>query len=138
MWETIHYLNDLYLVLKFQNYFGIHRVAPLQNGSSNNKVLQNGDISSNINKESSDVIKRKNIQQSVPDDDGISSESDTDSAEYIVKYKIWYYIFYLGTTLGDEVFYATFIPFWFWNIDGFVGESLRCGPWLCILVSYLD
>lgn len=36
--------------------------------------------------------------------------------------RFWYYVFLLGTGLGDELFYSCFIPFWFWNIDGFVGR----------------
>lgn len=36
--------------------------------------------------------------------------------------KVWYYLFLIGTELGDELFYACFIPFWFWNIDGYVGR----------------
>lgn len=24
----------------------------------------------------------------------------------------------------DELFYATMIPFWFWNIDGYVGRRV--------------
>lgn len=26
--------------------------------------------------------------------------------------------------LLDEIFYATMIPFWFWNIDGYVGRRV--------------
>lgn len=38
--------------------------------------------------------------------------------------KFWYYVFFLGTALGDEIFYSCFIPFWFWNVDGFVGRRV--------------
>lgn len=38
--------------------------------------------------------------------------------------KFWYYVFFLGTELGDEIFYSCFIPFWFWNVDGFVGRRV--------------
>lgn len=44
--------------------------------------------------------------------------------EFKVTNKFWYYLFVLGTALGDEVFYSCFIPFWFWNIDGFVGRRV--------------
>ncbi|KAG8236156.1 hypothetical protein J437_LFUL001574 [Ladona fulva] len=56
--------------------------------------------------------------------DGPSSESDSESNEYVVTNKFWYYLFCLGTALGDEIFYASFIPFWFWNIDGAVGRRV--------------
>lgn len=38
--------------------------------------------------------------------------------------KFWFYLFTVCTALGDEIFYATFIPFWFWNIDGAVGRRV--------------
>lgn len=36
--------------------------------------------------------------------------------------KFWYYLFWFGTILGDELFYATMIPFWFWNVDSAVAR----------------
>nr|UVW99780.1 sphingosine-1-phosphate phosphatase [Nephotettix cincticeps] len=57
-------------------------------------------------------------------DDALSSESDVEQPPYIISNKFWYYLFLFGTYLGDEVFYATFIPFWFWNIDGAVGRRI--------------
>lgn len=44
--------------------------------------------------------------------------------EYEITNKFWYYLFVFGTALGDEVFYASFIPFWFWNVDGAVGRRV--------------
>lgn len=44
--------------------------------------------------------------------------------EFEITNKFWYYLFILGTALGDEVFYSCFIPFWFWNVDGFVGRRV--------------
>ncbi|XP_077285829.1 sphingosine-1-phosphate phosphatase 1-like [Arctopsyche grandis] len=38
--------------------------------------------------------------------------------------KFWFYLFTVCTALGDEIFYATSIPFWFWNIDGAVGRRV--------------
>lgn len=46
------------------------------------------------------------------------------SHDYLVLNKFWYWLFIIGTELGDEVFYATFIPFWFWNVDGAVGRRV--------------
>lgn len=43
---------------------------------------------------------------------------------FTVTNKFWYYVFVLGTALGDEIFYSCFIPFWFWNVDGFVGRRV--------------
>lgn len=38
--------------------------------------------------------------------------------------KFWYYLFWFGTMLGDEIFYATMIPFWFWNVDSAVARRV--------------
>lgn len=42
--------------------------------------------------------------------------------KFEVTNKFWYYLFLIGTGLGDELFYSSFIPFWFWNVDGYVGR----------------
>jgi len=46
----------------------------------------------------------------------------------VIYYKInnifWYSLFWIGSQLGDEGFYALFFSFWFWNIDGAVGRRV--------------
>ncbi len=37
---------------------------------------------------------------------------------------MWYWLFFLGTQLGDETYYSIFFTFWFWNIDGAVGRRI--------------
>ncbi|XP_022900250.1 sphingosine-1-phosphate phosphatase 2-like [Onthophagus taurus] len=51
-------------------------------------------------------------------------KSKEDNPPYVITNKLWYYLFKLGTELGDELFYSLFIPFWFWNVDGFVGRRV--------------
>ncbi|EZA51089.1 hypothetical protein DMN91_002674 [Ooceraea biroi] len=43
---------------------------------------------------------------------------------YTITNSFWYYLFLFGTELGDEIFYSTFIPFLFWNIDGAIGRRV--------------
>ncbi|XP_019624265.1 PREDICTED: sphingosine-1-phosphate phosphatase 1-like [Branchiostoma belcheri] len=43
---------------------------------------------------------------------------------YRVNNKMWYYLFCFGSSLGGELFYITFFPFWFWNIDYFVSRRV--------------
>lgn len=61
-------------------------------------------------------------------DDNASEEpkkgTDKCARNYQINNKCWYYLFLIGTELGDEFFYATMIPFWFWNIDGAVGRRV--------------
>lgn len=35
-----------------------------------------------------------------------------------------YYLFHFGSALGNEVFYISFIPFVFWNIDPFIARKM--------------
>lgn len=53
-----------------------------------------------------------------------NGNSRQSGGEFEIGNKFWYYLFIFGTALGDEVFYSCFIPFWFWNVDGFVGRRV--------------
>ena len=59
---------------------------------------------------------------------GYSSSSPEVEDQNLVLYSVtnylWYYIFLLGTQLGDETYYSIFFCFWFWNIDGAVGRRV--------------
>uniref|UniRef100_A0A8D1E9Z4 Sphingosine-1-phosphate phosphatase 1 n=1 Tax=Sus scrofa TaxID=9823 RepID=A0A8D1E9Z4_PIG len=45
-----------------------------------------------------------------------------------------YYLFCLGTELGNELFYMLFFPFWIWNLDALVGRRLVV---IWVLAMYL-
>jgi sphingosine-1-phosphate phosphatase 1 len=59
---------------------------------------------------------------------GYSSSADNNDEEnrnivfYRIGSRLWYYLFFLGSQLGDETYYSIFFSFWFWNIDGYVGR----------------
>jgi hypothetical protein len=57
---------------------------------------------------------------------GVEDEENSSkwSKDQIVTNKFWYYLFKFGTGLGDEVFYAFWFSFWFWNVDGAVGRRV--------------
>lgn len=54
----------------------------------------------------------------------VDKDKEKEGPKYEVTNKFWYYLFVFGTALGDETFYACFIPFWFWNVDGAVGRRV--------------
>lgn len=102
--NSIEYLKDPHLVSHVQRYFGVlpkNRNEPFR--TSNGAAIKPG---------------------SDDDDQLQTSSSDSEEKEYVVTNKFWYFLFVLGTELGDEIFYASFIPFWFWNIDGAVGRRV--------------
>lgn len=128
MWEDlIEYLKDPLLVVKVQNFFGviyknisidkstdIVNSGPLPRRNSDVDIRQHKRIPSNIS----------NSSQSSYDTDTSAESTSKDEVECHISNKFWYWLFVIGTALGDEIFYATFIPFWFWNIDGAVGRRV--------------
>ncbi|XP_076841910.1 sphingosine-1-phosphate phosphatase 1 [Brachyhypopomus gauderio] len=44
--------------------------------------------------------------------------------EFLIQNKFFYYLFTLGTELGNELFYICFFPFLIWNVDPFVARRL--------------
>lgn len=51
-----------------------------------------------------------------------SEKCDKKEAKVEITNKWWFYLFWFGTVLGDELFYASMIPFWFWNVDSAVAR----------------
>ncbi|KAG5675158.1 hypothetical protein PVAND_005084 [Polypedilum vanderplanki] len=51
-----------------------------------------------------------------------SKKNDNSNQKYIVKNKFFYYLFLIGTELGDELFYGIFIPFCIHNCDNFLAR----------------
>lgn len=143
MWPIVDYLKRPELVVAVQEWFGIEYA-----NSRNEKHIDNDDTFFDQNKPTNletnqysndDEHKKHRRKQGLtiqgfalgdpfcttnlePKQKGI--ESDKTSAEYRITNKFWYYLFIVGTELGDELFYATMIPFWFWNIDGAVGRRI--------------
>lgn len=91
----IAYLNSPQLVVNVQQFFGV-------------KYNSGGKSRQQVNGQTPQQLK-----------DDPESESP---AKVTITNKFWYYLFLFGTELGDELFYATFIPFWLWNVDGQVGR----------------
>ena len=44
--------------------------------------------------------------------------------DYLINNTFLYYLFRFGASLGNEIFFITFFPFWFWNVDGYVGRLM--------------
>lgn len=43
---------------------------------------------------------------------------------FVIRNRALYYLFTLGTELGNELFCISFFPFWIWNVDPYVGRRL--------------
>lgn len=139
MSNFIQYYKDPHLVARIQEFFGVEihyendqKKALTGTKSNFDKNEQNGvdnvkNPSSNngyFNEESKNELKKHHCETKQSSDDTFSITQDECTEPYTIKNYFWYYLFRFGTELGDEVFYATFIPFWFWNIDGAVGRRI--------------
>lgn len=150
MWHsTIAYLSRPQLVVSVQEFFGI-RYMPQNSGADGDdgqlpqpESLQRESQHHKRNISSSSSDEGFNEQTATSSSDGggrrgvdsvdgerTSTGGGSDASDAIKPYAItnrfWYYLFVLGTELGDEIFYATMIPFWFWNVDGAVGRRVVC------------
>ncbi|XP_050443069.1 sphingosine-1-phosphate phosphatase 2-like [Adelges cooleyi] len=99
--KCINYLKDPALVARFQRFFGVVRLGNQQEESVVFTPAENGEWKTN----GSVVLKR---------DDG----------DHRITNKFWFYLFFLGTYLGDEIGYSIIIPFFIWNIDSAIGRKM--------------
>jgi len=101
------YLSDPELVAQIQKYYGVERIEPAVDNYSSSKQtpVHRKTVKSNDNNSSN------HEENAASDTDTVSSESDAESVGYRVTNWFWYYLFTLGTALGDELFYATSFHF---------------------------
>lgn len=109
LFAAIEYLKRAELVISVQEWFGVEY---------RNKIDDTEDENCAKN--------RSNRPKNIPSGDDIEKEKNVSNINSNVRItnKFWYYLFIIGTEFGDELFYATMIPFWFWNIDGAVGRRV--------------
>lgn len=134
--KFIEYLKDPLLVVKIQNFFGVIYTRHKQSQNCVNKSVTEQVIYSDrtdLQEEFNDIHQHKRYPSNISTSSQSSSSYETDTSAdsqppeeivCLINNKFWYYLFVIGTALGDEIFYATFIPFWFWNIDGAVGRRV--------------
>lgn len=149
--------QDPYLVSGFQNFFGVYRVDSVSNGNVNGLKSDKEANEKTKSKRNSNIITIKydrfdgdNIlrHRKTPSSGSENSKnspftsdgeeiSDVDSdlvytAQCKIENKFWYYFFSFGAGLGYEMFYASFFPFWIWNIDGAVCRRVM-NVWVLIM-----
>jgi len=148
--ELIKYLKDPQLVASIQQFFGVkihyhkhfeeiksnkiwqnrqdeHTCTKDDRNKKNYTSACNQDINGydTKNKEFNGCIKETEfIKQHKADVTNNHEETIMVSNNYTITNSFWYYLFFFGTELGDEIFYTTFIPFLFWNVDGAIGRRV--------------
>ncbi|KAI5751841.1 hypothetical protein M8J77_011318 [Diaphorina citri] len=128
--KAILHLKDPQLVADFQSKLGIQPCNRRNSIREQSKKCLNTDIDyeSNTRKKNSKSDKISEDEVTGDDTERKNShykvENHGDSKNFTVKNKFLYYFFYIGTYLGDEIFYSIYFPFWFWNVDYNVGRRI--------------
>ncbi|XP_050520620.1 sphingosine-1-phosphate phosphatase 2-like [Daktulosphaira vitifoliae] len=98
--KCLNYLKDPILVARFQKYFGIVRCH-----HQDENVALSHTVNNELNGNSSLAENR-------------------DGSNYQITNKFWFYLFFFGTYLGDEIGYSIIIPFFIWNVDSAIARKI--------------
>lgn len=77
---------------------------------------------------------KKSLADHGKDSKGRAASLQNCEQKYIVKNYFFYYLFKFSAALGQEVFYITFLPFIYWNIDRYSAKRLII---IWVLVMYI-
>lgn len=133
MGKLLSTLHSPQLVADFQRICGVSVLESeplIDNGTG--KPSNDFDISKLSDTVNVSKRKRKNGNKTDLENELQIGNSKSDLHSGSMKFKVTnrflYHIFCFGSNLGNEIFYICFFPFWFWNVDGYVGRRL-CFFW---------
>lgn len=152
--EYLDGLRDPILVWRFQNYFGVDRKSnddghagkesngdqPVSDTSRRRRgtLLHSRDNDSTwtaVTRNDDDGSKQQSPVTEDSEDSGIDNDGQRRGSDQVhIGNPFWYHMFCVGAALGDETFYSSFFPFWFWNVDGAV---FRRVVMIWVLVMYV-
>uniref|UniRef100_A0A3P8RV92 Sphingosine-1-phosphate phosphatase 1 n=1 Tax=Amphiprion percula TaxID=161767 RepID=A0A3P8RV92_AMPPE len=138
--ERLRYLQDPHLVARFQHFCGVRgtfsrsgagkagekptgvrrRIADLNLKEGSESPPQNGAAGG------APELREENGSEAPVKVKPLRKNSLTGDAgqEFLIQNRFLYYMFTLGTELGNESFYITFFPFIMWNVDVFISRRL--------------
>ncbi|NWH65338.1 SGPP1 phosphatase, partial [Geococcyx californianus] len=110
------HLQDPRKVAAFQRLCGVEGPAgwALNGGPPRGHPAGNGSVPGGA--ASPQRWRRRPRRNSLTEEDG--------SQEFSTRSRFLYYLFSLGTELGNELFYILFFPFCIWNLDAWLGRRL--------------
>lgn len=124
---------DPYLVLRFQNWCGLkeidedgnciegERTAKHTNGHVSTPHLKNG----YINGYTKNGFGKNGHCKTVSAEEYFKDREISSKKPQKYEYNAFCHaLFMFGSTLGNEVFYITFFPFLFWNIDEYIARRV--------------
>lgn len=132
-------LQSPLIVANFQKYFGVELIPSSCNGlgdGDKKRIAEKDQSPSTRTRSHTRVPSDGSIERSTDTSDYYDSSTETNgkTIAYVIRNKFWYYLFSFGAGLGYELFYASFFPIWFWNIDGAVGRRMVL---LWVIIMYI-
>lgn len=70
------------------------------------------------------TVREQKQRTETPCSSGDEYEDESGRREFRVTSPFWHVFFSLASNLGNEVFYCSFFPFWFWNVDTYVARRV--------------
>ncbi|XP_043111507.1 sphingosine-1-phosphate phosphatase 1 [Puntigrus tetrazona] len=152
--RLMQYLQDPQHVARFQRLCGVRGTEPrdrLRNGVPSTRrgdVHNGGGDATRRRTAGAESAREKrnngvangaagdNVNGQARDKDGVETQgsavkplrrnslTEDTGQEFIIDNKFLYYLFTLGTELGNELFYISFFPFFMWNVDAYVSRRL--------------
>ncbi|XP_041420896.1 LOW QUALITY PROTEIN: sphingosine-1-phosphate phosphatase 2 [Xenopus laevis] len=126
MAQLLTTLQDPQLVAQFQRYCGLS-LQP--KGEANGTSLGNYPLETNQRGRGKTTGGNGITQQNGNTNHSNGSYANgalkqVNTKKYRVQNYFLYYLFRFAAALGQEVFYITFLPFTYWNLDPFIGHRL--------------
>nr|DBA14411.1 TPA: hypothetical protein GDO54_005385 [Pyxicephalus adspersus] len=114
-WKMLsHSLQDPEKVAAFQQLCGVQRPPKEKEEEKKTECHPNG-------VENGTAIRRRGEEKQAQRRNSLTGE---EGQQFIIKNRLLYYLFTIGTELGNELFYISFFPFWIWNVDPYVGRRV--------------
>lgn len=145
--RIMDYLKDPRIVASIQQFFGVeiyykhdetfqeeknYAYTKLDDNERNSistchrKNINGCEMANNkqLNAKRINPLEQGTNEPTIQHKEALTVSNKKNDPNYVITNLFWYYTFAFGTELGDELFYSTFIPFLFWNIDGAVGQRV--------------
>lgn len=124
---------DPYLVLRFQNFCGLKAKKEEkdpgekdENGDLSPAKYTNGHVSNGfVNGYAKNGLIKNGHWKPSSEEKLLDSRKMESTRLQTYEYNpLWHALFTFGSTLGNEIFYITFFPFLFWNIDEYIARRM--------------
>ena len=113
------------LVLKFQQLCGVTPQIENDGTSANAPDSEDaGWLKKQLFQQNGAIVTSRVNDSTINGSTPSKPTNHKSSVDYQITSPILDMVFRFGTELGNEIFFITFLPFWYWNIDGYVARRV--------------